>query len=113
MFKRKEVLLRRCVVFCGVAELTMAATAAAQTDPGPRPLPVNAGGPFPALSPTERAFFSSAKERFKEVDSVSGAVAGEAGVGLGPTFNTNSCAGCPPQPSVGGSRPHPTLRVLT
>ncbi len=113
MFKRKEVLLRSSVVFSAVAALTIAATAAAQTDPGPRPLPVNAGGPFPALSPTERAFFSSAKERFKEVDSVSGAVAGEAGVGLGPTFNTNSCAACHAQPDVGGTSPHPTLGIGT
>ncbi len=113
MFKRKEVLLRSSVVFSAVAALTIAATAAAQTDPGPRPLPVNAGGPFPALSPTERAFFSSAKERFKEVDSVSGAVAGEAGVGLGPTFNTNSCAACHAQPDVGDTSPHPTLGIGT
>src|SRR5712692_43158 len=113
MFKRKEVLLRSSVVFSAVAALTIAAAAAAQTDRGPRPLPVNAGGPFPTLSPTERAFFSSAKERFKEVDSVSGAVAGEAGVGLGPTFNTNSCAACHAQPDVGGTSPHPTLGIGT
>src|SRR5207237_4879751 len=42
-----------------------------------------------------------------EVDSVSGAVADEEGKGLGPTFNTNSCAACHAQPDVGGTSPHP------
>jgi CxxC motif-containing protein (DUF1111 family) len=36
---------------------------------------------------------------------VSGALAGETGVGLGPTFNGNSCAMCHTQPAVGGSSP--------
>ena len=40
-----------------------------------------------------------------EVDSVSGSIAGEAGVGLGPTFNGNSCAQCHAQPAPGGSSP--------
>jgi CxxC motif-containing protein (DUF1111 family) len=53
--------------------------------------------------------FLAARERFKEIDSVSGGVAGEAGSGLGPTFNANSCAACHAQPDVGGSSPHPTL----
>jgi CxxC motif-containing protein (DUF1111 family) len=40
-----------------------------------------------------------------EVDSVAGTMAGEGGVGLGPRFNMNSCAGCHAQPAVGGSSP--------
>ncbi len=104
MLKRKEVLL-------GV--LAMAATAVAQTDPGPRGSPAGAGGPFPTLNASEQAFFSSAKDRFKEIDSVSGGVAGEAGVGLGPAFNTNSCAACHAQPDVGGTSPHPSLGIGT
>ncbi len=40
---------------------------------------------------------------------MSGAVAGEAGIGLGPTFNANSCASCHAEPDVGGTSPHPTL----
>lgn len=116
MFKRNEVLLRvrrRSAVLLAVAALAMAATAEAQIDPGPRGLPVNAGGPFPTLNANEQAFFSSAKERFKETDSVSGGVAGEPGVGLGPAFNTNSCAACHAQPDVGGTSPHPTLGIGT
>src|SRR5439155_1736164 len=49
------------------------------------------------------------RDRFVEVDSVSGAVAGEDGHGLGPTFNANSCAACHAEPAIGGSSPHPTL----
>src|SRR5258708_18615881 len=79
--------------------------AGAQTDTGPRPGPAGAGGPFPSLSTVERSFFNQTLERFKEVDSVSGNMAGEAGSGLGPTFNGNSCAMCHLQPAAGGSSP--------
>jgi CxxC motif-containing protein (DUF1111 family) len=61
------------------------------------------------LTPTEKDFFTAARARFNEVDSVSGAVTGENGLGLGPTFNGNSCAQCHAQPAVGGTSPHPTL----
>jgi CxxC motif-containing protein (DUF1111 family) len=44
---------------------------------------------------------------FREVDSVSGTIAGEAGRGLGPTFNGNSCAQCHAQPATGGTSPAP------
>jgi len=49
--------------------------------------------------------FSQALARFREVDSVSGGIAGESGVGLGPTFKANSCALCHAQPAAGGSSP--------
>ncbi len=81
----------------------------AQTDPGPRGGTKGAGGPFSALNANEQAFFNAARGRFQEIDSVSGAVAGEAGVGLGPTFNANSCAACHAEPDVGGTSPNPTL----
>jgi CxxC motif-containing protein (DUF1111 family) len=77
----------------------------AQADPGPRPGPAGAGGPFPGLNATEQAQFAAALRVFQEVDSVSGGVAGETGVGLGPTFNGNSCAQCHAQPAVGGTSP--------
>src|SRR6516165_5866534 len=86
-----------------------AGNALAQVDSGPRGGAKGAGGPFTALSWTEQSFFSSARDRFQEVDSVSGALSGETGVGLGPTFNANSCAACHAQPDVGGSSPHPGL----
>jgi len=75
----------------------------AQRDPGPRPGPASAGGPYPTLNANEQAFFSQAFLRFQEVDSVSGTI--ENGSGLGPTFNGNSCAMCHAQPLFGGSSP--------
>ncbi len=87
-----------------------AGTAAlAQTDPGPRGGSAGAGGSFPGLTTPESDFFTAARVRFQEVDSVSGHI--EPGVGLGPTFNTNSCAACHAQPAVGGTSPHPTLGI--
>ena len=86
-----------------------AACCFAQKDPGPRGGASGAGGTFPTLDPnaaTNQAdtdFFLQTLERFKEVDSVSGTI--EAGVGLGPAFNHNSCAACHIQPAVGGSSP--------
>jgi len=77
----------------------------AQQDPGPRPGPAAAGNFFPTLSSIEQSFFSQAAQRFMEVDSVSGTIAGEPGSGLGPGFNGNSCAQCHAQPSIGGSSP--------
>jgi CxxC motif-containing protein (DUF1111 family) len=75
----------------------------AQQDPGPRPGPSGAGGPYPTLNANENNFFSQAFLRFQEVDSVTGTI--EAGKGLGPTFNGNSCAMCHAQPAIGGSSP--------
>jgi len=76
-----------------------------QNDPGPRPGPAAAGSFFSGLNANEQAFFGQAQQRFQEVDSVSGGIAGETGSGLGPTFNGNSCAQCHAQPAVGGSSP--------
>ena len=76
-----------------------------QNDPGPRPGPAAAGGSYANLTADEQGFFNQAKTIFQEIDSVSGSIAGEDGVGLGPTFNGNSCAQCHAQPAVGGSSP--------
>jgi CxxC motif-containing protein (DUF1111 family) len=78
---------------------------AAQNDPGPRSGPAGAGSFYPTLNANEQAFFTQAQQRFQEIDSVSGGIAGEAGSGLGPTFNGNSCAQCHAQPAAGGSSP--------
>jgi CxxC motif-containing protein (DUF1111 family) len=77
----------------------------AQNDPGPRPGPAGAGSFYPTLNSNEQGFFNQAQLRFQEVDSVSGALPGETGSGLGPTFNGNSCAQCHAQPAIGGSGP--------
>jgi CxxC motif-containing protein (DUF1111 family) len=99
--------IRLC--FLSLCSLALSGGALAQTDPGPRGGTVGSGGFLSGLSTDEANFFTAARARFKEVDSVSGGVSGEAGVGLGPTFNGNSCAQCHAEPAVGGTSPHPTL----
>ena len=74
-------------------------------DPGPRPGAANAGGALPGLNGGEQNVFNESLSVFMEVGSVSGTVPGEEGVGLGPTFNGNSCAQCHAQPALGGGRP--------
>jgi|SRR5579859_2240426 len=74
-------------------------------DPGVRGGPAAAGGPIAGLSSDQTAFFDEGASRFKEVDSVSGGISGEAGSGLGPRFNMNQCAGCHAQPAPGGTSP--------
>ena len=46
---------------------------------------------------------------------MSGTISGESGVGLGPRFNLNGCAGCHASPAVGGSSPstNPQIAVAT
>jgi len=95
---------RLFAIFAFLAVAALAGSAPAQVfqarDPGPRPGPAGAGGPLPGLTSDEIDFFFEAKDVFEEVDSVSGAVAGEEGSGLGPTFNANSCASCHAQPET-------------
>ena len=74
-------------------------------DPGVRSDAIDAGQPFSNLSPAQIQFFQDGESRFMEVDSVEGGVSGESGKGLGPAFNSNSCASCHAQPAVGGSSP--------
>src|SRR5258706_2277901 len=99
--KLTNVLACALVLLLGVGMLF------AQTDPGPRPGAAGAGGPFLGLSANEKAAFTTALGVFREVNSVSGTVAGEESGGLGPTFNLNSCAGCHAQPATGGTSPAP------
>jgi CxxC motif-containing protein (DUF1111 family) len=82
-------------------------------DPGVRGGDPGAGGALDGVSSDQLAFFNAGRDTFNEVDSVSGTIAGEEGVGLGPRFNMNSCAGCHAQPAVGGSSPltNPQLTV--
>lgn len=84
-------------------------------DPGVRPGAPGAGGPIAGLTSAQLTAFASTQTTFKEVDSVSGGLPGETGVGLGPSFNMNSCAGCHASPAVGGSSPkiNPQMVVAT
>jgi len=95
--------------------LSAATTAFAQTDPGPRGGGPGAGGALAGLNFDEMQFFRASRDAFNEVVSVSGTIAGEAGIGLGPRFNHNSCAACHAQPAVGGSSPavNPQVAVAT
>ena len=74
-------------------------------DPGPRGGPPGAGGPLAGLGAADQQLFAAARDRFQEVNSVSGTMPGETGSGLGPRFNLNSCAGCHASPAIGGSSP--------
>ena len=80
-----------------------------QVDPGVRGGGAGAGTALASVvanSPTNILnFFNAGKGDFQEVDSVSGTVAGEEGVGLGPRYNSRSCVACHTQPAVGGSAP--------
>jgi CxxC motif-containing protein (DUF1111 family) len=74
-------------------------------DPGVRTGPPGAGGPLDGMNTDYQNFFNAALTRFQEVDSVSGKITNENGVGLGPRFNATSCSGCHASPAVGGSSP--------
>ena len=102
---RWKDLLALCL---GTVVIFSSATLSAQQpkDPGPRAGAPGAGSFFPTLNDNEQLLFNQAFARFQEVDSVSGTI--EAGKGLGPTFNGNSCAMCHAQPAAGGSSPGPT-----
>jgi len=69
----------------------------AAKDPGVRSDNVDAGAPFATLSPNQLSYFNDGQTRFQQVDQVAN--------GLGPTYNSNSCASCHAQPSIGGSSP--------
>ena len=87
----------------------------AQTDPGVRGGGAAAGSALPSVLANNPAtilnFFNDARARFLEIDSVSGTVAGENGVGLGPRFNSRSCGFCHAQPATGGSSPSTNPQV--
>jgi CxxC motif-containing protein (DUF1111 family) len=107
-----------------IAALFLAGMAFAQTDPGLRGGAAGGGAPLASVSanqctgapPTGATvgcdilnFFTDGLDRFKEVDSVSGTI--EAGIGLGPRFNSRSCAFCHAQPAIGGSSPSTNPQV--
>jgi CxxC motif-containing protein (DUF1111 family) len=72
-------------------------------DPGPRPLPAGAGGFLPSLSANEKQIEPSITTEFNRVHDV--VVTSPTDGGLGPRFNSNSCASCHNYPAVGGSSP--------
>jgi CxxC motif-containing protein (DUF1111 family) len=105
-------MTKRLVLVPLVLALVSAVSLFAQTDPGPRTDSVDSGEPLPSVAAniptTILNFFNDGKARFEEIDSVSGSIPGEAGFGLGPRFNSRSCATCHSMPATGGSSPGPT-----
>jgi CxxC motif-containing protein (DUF1111 family) len=86
-----------------------AAAAVAQTDPGPRGGSPGAGGPLGSVAANNPTtilnFFNDGQIRFNTIDSViKNFFAGEGG-GLGPRYNSRSCARCHAQPAIGGTSP--------
>ncbi len=74
------------------------------TDPGPRPLPADAGNFYSTLTPNQNAITTRLTQIFTEVNFVAGGPLVKT-VGLGPKFNSNSCNSCHFYPGVGGSSP--------
>jgi CxxC motif-containing protein (DUF1111 family) len=74
-------------------------------DPGPRGGPPDAGGPIAGLCNTSTCgqlpVWTNTNATFAQVYSVTGT----APTGLGPRFNSNSCASCHSNPANGGSSP--------
>jgi CxxC motif-containing protein (DUF1111 family) len=131
-FRLGQLALVTALVILGYRFIALPGTAAAQNvnapnfgwpshggpkavDPGPRSGAPGAGGPLAGVGVRNQQFFGAARSRFQEIDSVSGKMPGEAGVGLGPRFNLNGCAGCHAFPAVGGSSPavNPQVAIAT
>ena len=73
-------------------------------DPGPRPLPADAGNFYSTLTPNQSAITTRLTQIFTEVNFVAGGPLVKT-VGLGPRFNSNSCNSCHNYPANGGSSP--------
>lgn len=78
--------------------------AALAVDPGPRPLPADAGNFYSNLTADQSAITHRLTQIFTEVNFVAGGPLVKT-VGLGPRFNSNSCNSCHSYPAVGGSSP--------
>ncbi|HEY3971907.1 MAG TPA: di-heme oxidoredictase family protein [Candidatus Sulfotelmatobacter sp.] len=85
----------------------------AATDPGPRPLPADAGSFLSTLSANEQQIEPSITTEFNRTHDV--IVTSPTDGGLGPRFNENSCASCHAYPAVGGSSPptNPLFNIYT
>jgi len=95
------------LAFC-TALFVQAQNGSTAHDPGVRTDAVDAGQPLSTLSAAQLQFFQDGLARFNQLDSVTGTIGGEPGAGLGPGFNSNSCASCHAQPAAGGTSPSAT-----
>ena len=90
-------MIRRVVAPVLFCFLLVPVAGFSQVDPGVRGSPIDAGNALGSVAlnnpVTILDFFNDGKARFMEVDSVSdGSVPGENGAGLGPRYNSRSCA---------------------
>jgi len=101
--------MSRRIVSIAVLALCLVVPLVAQVDPGVRGGAAGAGQALPSVlannPATILAFFNDSLDRFQEVDSVAGTIAGEEGKGLGPRYNSRACHFCHAQPAVGGTSP--------
>ncbi len=83
-------------------------------DPGVRDGAPASGAPLDGLTPGELAFFDDGKDAFEEIALVQNAPEG-FDQGLGPGFNSDSCASCHAFPAAGGSgaRINPQFALAT
>lgn len=92
-------LRRLAFVWC--ASVLIGIPMEAQTDPGVRGGAAGAGGALSSVAADSPSgilrFFNDGQTRFQKVDAVPD--------GLGPRYNSRSCASCHAQPAVGGSSP--------
>jgi CxxC motif-containing protein (DUF1111 family) len=98
-----------------IRQVAAPAPGAAPVDPGIRSGAAGAGGFLAGLSADEVNFANAAAMRFEKIWSVSGAIPGEAGIGLGPRYSTNGCSACHAFPAIGGSSPptNPEIAMAT
>ena len=87
-------------------------------DPGVRNTPPPGGAPTPLsdLTADELLFFQDGLQLFKVTEVVTGgSESNNTSNGLGPRFNSNQCASCHLQPTVGGSSPalNPLVAIAT
>ena len=113
MFTKTKVMFSLVALLVAAMAVILEAQFTA-TDPGVRGGAPGAGGAIPGLTVKESKFFDAGLDAFQEVDSVSGTIPG-TGSGLGPRFNSDSCASCHAQPTVGGTSPfgNPVVEVAT
>src|SRR3974390_1692505 len=106
--------MKRAALMLAFSLLVVLYGSSPAVDPGPRGGPPGAGGPLRGLTQQELQLFTAGQQSIQEVDSVSGKIP-NTGLGLGPRFNMNSCAGCHNFPAPGGSSPplNPMIAVAT
>jgi CxxC motif-containing protein (DUF1111 family) len=93
------------ILWAAFAIAALQAQKLAPKDPGPRQ-DASGGAIMTGLTGVERELYRKGLEAFEIINSVQGdAFVPQSEIGLGPTFNMDSCAGCHAYPSTGGTSP--------